>query len=115
MANNGFENVKYVGRRINELWIASKDEKSRRPVWKDETRLHTALLVLTTVPEERNLPIPGAFPSDSDGERDIAVDPLMPKIETMRSPQDGSLSWRSTSMGWMSWMVIPFGSCQQTE
>jgi len=83
MANNGFENVRYIGRRINKLWIASKDDKSRRPVWNDETRLHTALLALTTVPEERSFPIPGAFPSDSDGEAEIAVDPLIPKLNPM--------------------------------
>lgn len=83
MANGGFENVKYIGKRINELWIASKNEEEDSLLWSNETRLHEALLAVTTMPAARPMHVPGAFPSDSDEGEDPIVDPLTPRLNPM--------------------------------
>ena len=92
-ANDGFEKVKYIGKRINELWIASKSEGNSGGIWSNDTRLHKALLEVTTMPPLPTMHIPGAFPSDADEEKDLTTDPhpsrrnpmnlLLPAYETM--------------------------------
>lgn len=81
MASGSFENVKYIGKRINELWIASKNEEDQILIWSNETRLHKALLEVTTI--SAALPIPGALPPGSDEEMNPIVDPLIPKANPM--------------------------------
>ncbi|KAF2704111.1 hypothetical protein K504DRAFT_335966, partial [Pleomassaria siparia CBS 279.74] len=82
-ADGGFENVKYIGKKINELWISSKKDEHQRPIWRDETRLHEALVAVTTVSAPPDIHIPGAFQSVSAQEKDIIVDPLTPRLNPM--------------------------------
>ncbi|KAF2685222.1 hypothetical protein K458DRAFT_300821 [Lentithecium fluviatile CBS 122367] len=76
---DSFENIEYIGRRTNQLWIESKADEGQRPQWKNEKRLHKALNAVTTL----SLPtknMPGAFPSTSQ-EQD--PDPLEPRLNPM--------------------------------
>ncbi|KAF2281240.1 uncharacterized protein EI97DRAFT_472570 [Westerdykella ornata] len=42
-----FAYIQFIGQRINELWLASKNPHDTTTSWKDETRLHEALLAVT--------------------------------------------------------------------
>lgn len=95
MAENGFANVKYIGKRINELWIASKyeDEDDKGLTWSSDTRLRNALIEVTTVPAAPTMHMPGAFPSDTheenkpisdlDVSRTNPMNLILPAYETM--------------------------------
>jgi hypothetical protein len=48
-SGHGFEDITYIGRRINELWIESKrPDEGMRSLWTEEKELHNALRRVTT-------------------------------------------------------------------
>ncbi|KAF1962595.1 hypothetical protein CC80DRAFT_370653, partial [Byssothecium circinans] len=77
-----FEHIKYIGRRINELWIESKNQVSQRSRWLDEKKLHEALRAVTTVTRitEPVFAIPGSFIEETTTPD---LDPLVPKQNPM--------------------------------
>ncbi|KAE8829706.1 hypothetical protein HRS9122_09521 [Pyrenophora teres f. teres] len=73
-----FQDVIYIGKRINELWIESKQKdlaERERPLWKDETNLHNALRRVTF--SAPNVDI-GGYPNDA-----TTADPLEPSNNPM--------------------------------
>ncbi|KNG45995.1 cytochrome p450 [Stemphylium lycopersici] len=62
-----FDDTKYIGRRINELWIESKRaDGAQLPEWKEEEKLHVALRRAT-----------------SASQATTAIDPMTPKQNPM--------------------------------
>ncbi|KAF2442388.1 hypothetical protein P171DRAFT_497202 [Karstenula rhodostoma CBS 690.94] len=45
---DSFEDIVMIGRRINELWVASKEDEGQLPRWEDEGALNEALRRVTT-------------------------------------------------------------------
>ncbi|KAF2022995.1 hypothetical protein EK21DRAFT_119181 [Setomelanomma holmii] len=75
-STNRFEDIIYIGHRINQLWIDSKRVETARPQWEDQTELHIALRRVIT-PETS---IPGAFLEIPDPN---PLNLLLPAYETM--------------------------------
>ncbi|KAI0570252.1 hypothetical protein TUN199_10747 [Pyrenophora tritici-repentis] len=77
-SNTHFEDVIYIGKRINELWIKSKQKdlaEEEHPLWKDETKLHDALRRVTFSALRVGI---GGYPDDT-----TTVDPLDPSQNPM--------------------------------
>lgn len=66
--DGSFNNIVYIAKRINELWLESKKDNIE-PHWEDEEKLHQALIEVT----RRDAPVPGSFPDESD--EDDIIDP----------------------------------------
>jgi hypothetical protein len=86
--HDSFNHIKYIGSRINELWVESKGDGPQLPRWENEQILHHALRAVTT--ETRSTDMPGTFPSSpKPGEPDpleASLNPmnlLLPAYETM--------------------------------
>lgn len=82
-----FDDVVYVGHRINYLWIASKKSSEERPRWADEHRLHKALRRITTAVSPH---LTGSFPEEAEKDEAEPISPeenplnyLLPAYETM--------------------------------
>ena len=80
-----FEDIRLIGRQINDLWVDSKKSESQRPRWNDQHDLHKSLRRVTIVSPEV---MPGAFPGNEYCPEpiDASENPLnflLPAYETM--------------------------------
>jgi hypothetical protein len=73
--------ITYIARRINQLWLDSKETKGVMPQWENETELHTALRAVTTF--SGSLHIPGGFSENPTNFGEDDVDPLEPPRNPM--------------------------------
>ncbi|KAF2034801.1 hypothetical protein EK21DRAFT_56265 [Setomelanomma holmii] len=75
-STNRFEDIIYIGHRINQLWIDSKKVDIARPQWEVQTELHNALRRVISL----EMSIPGAFLEIPDPN---PLNLLLPAYETM--------------------------------
>ncbi|KAF1833953.1 hypothetical protein BDW02DRAFT_569485 [Decorospora gaudefroyi] len=91
-----FEDITYIGRRINELWIETKKAGTNLPkehqlVWSNEKALHNALRRVTFTMPNPSSSVPGGFISNDMGipsrdpeiPRQNPLNLLLPAYETM--------------------------------
>ncbi|KAI1514782.1 hypothetical protein KJE20_13250 [Pyrenophora tritici-repentis] len=84
-----FNDVKFIGRRINELWIQSKMTEAeldgaKPPIWSDEKDLHAALRRVTI--SKKTFDMPGMFPEDVTDDKPgdtTTLDPTKPTENPM--------------------------------
>lgn len=68
-AKDTFDDVIYIGHRINDLWVSSKKSSEERLHWVDELKLHKALrrVTIATAPTPPTPPhMPGNFPNETE-------------------------------------------------
>lgn len=77
-----FDDIKYIGQRINELWVESKgnDDIERLPDWRDEEKLHAALRRVTQIPNVRTR---GNLSTEPLRGKNNPMNLLLPAYETM--------------------------------
>ncbi|KAF1351463.1 hypothetical protein EJ07DRAFT_169016 [Lizonia empirigonia] len=84
-----FDDVKFIGRRINELWIQCKmteaePDGAKPPIWSDEKDLHAALRRVTV--GKKIFDMPGMFPEDVPDDKPgdtTTLDPTKPTENPM--------------------------------
>ncbi|KAF1346424.1 hypothetical protein EJ07DRAFT_160478 [Lizonia empirigonia] len=84
-----FDDVKFIGRRINELWIQCKmteaePDGAKPPIWSDEKDLHAALCRVTV--GKKIFDMPGMFPEDVPDDKPgdtTTLDPTKPTENPM--------------------------------
>ncbi|KAI0569269.1 hypothetical protein PtrSN002B_011871, partial [Pyrenophora tritici-repentis] len=84
-----FDDVKFICRRINELWIRSKMTEAeldgaKAPIWSDEEDFHAALRRVTV--SKKTFDMPGMFPEDVPDDKPgdtTTLDPTKPTENPM--------------------------------
>ncbi|KAF2621924.1 hypothetical protein BU25DRAFT_435148 [Macroventuria anomochaeta] len=81
-----FEDIKFIGHRINDLWIESKKPDGERPQWADQCDLHMSLRRVTSA---TSVDMPGSYTQEiSNGAEPTVPEEnplnfLLPAYETM--------------------------------